>query len=259
MTETIESIQIEQAAWCEGWRPSPLWLRLLGGPRSFYAGKERSYRMKWGELSLNRTGLAFRVGAYDTAHLNIALIFGQVFIRLPFLDRALVRGFGESPQFGFRADATTLHLNWGRRSVIKWFPWTLHHIKTEGLGADGKWFYVRPFRLGDEPREAPPVWSAEYPYHYMLDSGEVQAVTATVTRERATYGALWFGRGPISRALRSVFPKKVFDDIDIKFSDEVGSRRGSWKGGTIGCSYNMRPGETPRHTLNRMQAERRFR
>jgi len=259
MTETIESIQIEQAAWCEGWRPSPLWLRLLGGPRSFYASRERSYRMAWGELSLRPCGFAIVVGAYDTAHLRIAVGLGQAFIRLPFLDKAMVRGFGDSPSFGVSADATTLHLNWGKRSKVHWWPWTLHHIMTEGLGADGAWFHAHPLRPDLAPGSCPPSWSAEYPYHYMLDSGEVQAVTATVTRERATYGALWFGRGPISRALRSIFPKKVFDGIDIKFSDEVGSRRGSWKGGTIGCSYEMRPGETPRHTLNRMQAERRFR
>jgi len=29
--------------------------------------------------------------------------------------------------------------------------------------------------------------------------------------------------------------------IDVQFSDEVGERSGSWKGGTIGCAYEMRP------------------
>lgn len=46
--------------------------------------------------------------------------------------------------------------------------------------------------------------------------------------------------------------------IDVQFSDEVGERTGSWKGGTIGCGYNMLPGESPLDTLRRMEAERKF-
>lgn len=46
--------------------------------------------------------------------------------------------------------------------------------------------------------------------------------------------------------------------IDVDFDGEVGERTGSWKGGTVGCSYESRPGETPVQTLRRMERERRF-
>lgn len=39
----------------------------------------------------------------------------------------------------------------------------------------------------------------------------------------------------------------------------LGARRGSWKGGCVGCGYDMRPEEAPKETLMRMQRERRFR
>src|SRR6185295_17874880 len=117
----------------------------------------------------------------------------------------------------------------------------------------------------------------ELPYHYMLDDGEVQHVTATIVRERAWIVWKWFGEstsprahlGPgrrrrkawISDGLRQIQKRlsAAKQTIDIAFSDEVGARRGSWKGGCIGCSYDMKPGETPRQTLTRMQHERRFR
>jgi hypothetical protein len=50
----------------------------------------------------------------------------------------------------------------------------------------------------------------------------------------------------------------VSTTLDVKFDDEVGERSGSWKGGTIGCSYEMLPNETPEQTLRRMEKEREF-
>ena len=35
-------------------------------------------------------------------------------------------------------------------------------------------------------------------------------------------------------------------------SDEVGEETGSWKGGTIGCGYNLKPGETAEECFDRM-------
>ena len=37
-----------------------------------------------------------------------------------------------------------------------------------------------------------------------------------------------------------------------------GERNGSWKGGVLGCGWDMLKGETPLDTLRRMERERRF-
>lgn len=85
-----------------------------------------------------------------------------------------------------------------------------------------------------------------HPYTYVLRSGEVQHRNATIQKE----SRLW---------LRPWLPfRRYVESIDVQFSDEVGERSGSWKGGTIGCGYEMRRGETPLQTLRRMQAERKF-
>lgn len=46
--------------------------------------------------------------------------------------------------------------------------------------------------------------------------------------------------------------------IEIEFSDEVGKKKGSWKGGCIGCSYDMLENETPEQCIKRMENERKF-
>jgi hypothetical protein len=83
-------------------------------------------------------------------------------------------------------------------------------------------------------------------YRYTLRSGEVQERTATITVERRVWVRPWF---PWRRESRS---------IGIDFNAEVGERTGSWKGGVLGCGWDMLPGETPLDTLRRMERERRF-
>lgn len=46
--------------------------------------------------------------------------------------------------------------------------------------------------------------------------------------------------------------------IEIEFDGEVGERTGSWKGGTIGCSYKMQEDKTIEQCLRRMERERKF-
>lgn len=43
--------------------------------------------------------------------------------------------------------------------------------------------------------------------------------------------------------------------LDIEFQDEVGARKGSWKGGIIGMGFDMLPGETLDDCMNRFQKE----
>ena len=46
--------------------------------------------------------------------------------------------------------------------------------------------------------------------------------------------------------------------IEIDFKDEVGHEKGSWKGGVMGCSYDLLPDESPMDCIKRMEKERRF-
>ena len=46
--------------------------------------------------------------------------------------------------------------------------------------------------------------------------------------------------------------------IGVSFDGEVGEETGSWKGGCVGCGYEMLPGEVPLDTLRRMERDRKF-
>ena len=52
--------------------------------------------------------------------------------------------------------------------------------------------------------------------------------------------------------------KKVRRYIEIEFSKEVGPGKDSWKGGVVGCSFDLLPGETPEDCIRRMEATRKF-
>lgn len=85
-----------------------------------------------------------------------------------------------------------------------------------------------------------------HPYRYTMKSGEVQEREATIYKESRKWWRPWI-------------PFKLYrESINIDFSDEVGERTGSWKGGVVGCGYDMKDGETPLDTLRRMEQERVF-
>lgn len=163
--------------------------------------------------------------------------------------------------WGFSYLVESIHFSWGRKYKIVQLPWSMVHIDSKHmiLLQNGSWEMMPSWRAENhrfisnpEDRLSSPKWTAEYPYKYMLHNGEVQNVTATVDVSRRVWRRRW---------LPAWFPffQSKCTSIGVNFSEEVGEARGSWKGGCTGCGYEMKPGETPRDTLMRMQDERRFR
>jgi len=93
-------------------------------------------------------------------------------------------------------------------------------------------------------------WVETYPYRYTLKSGKIQDRIATVYVEEREWRWRWFQK--------LAWPRKIHRSINVDFSDEVGERSGSWKGGTIGCGYDLMPEESAEDCLRRMELERKF-
>lgn len=79
--------------------------------------------------------------------------------------------------------------------------------------------------------------------------GEVLKATTRIEEMQWEFGTGWFKwlshfRKPIIRR-----------SLDIKFSGETGKRKGSWKGGTVGHSIEMLPGELHESAFRRYCAE----
>lgn len=223
------------------------------------AGKITGWRMSWGEITINRLGFTVELIDWgkDSDHgdwsLHVHVLWLNLFIRLPFLN-ATEHGFDVMMKhYGFAfapcADGVMndIVLSWGNKSFYLYMPWMPTHYRTSRFTARG-W-------VDDDPHEweRPSDLITEVnPYKYVLRSGEIQNVTATISIVEREWRWRWFGllpMWPFAHVIRS---------IEVGFSAEVGERSGSWKGGCTGCSYEMYPGEIPEETLRRMERERTF-
>lgn len=152
--------------------------------------------------------------------------------------------FGDEPQWSaYGSSEFGLTLHWGKwRKQWDW-PWAWHTLRYEQQMPDGSWQ-----KVGWESRDQ--AHTEQYGYTYVLRSGAAQERIATVSKRRHVI---------CYRAFKALgWPRWIKESIDIEFSDEVGERSGSWKGGCIGCSYDLRPGESMKQALARMEAERKF-
>lgn len=198
--------------------------------------KSQSY-MDFGYITLGLRGLQAEIEFPSDWHeekrgwVRLGLGLGSVNVSFPWSKVVPDEYQCEGPRYGFQFYEDLLWIRWGKstghgktdpRKAI-YMPWAWKHRKHEVL---------------TEPEA--------HPYTYTLRSGEVQQRTATIKHDRRVWTRWWLPFRRVSNA------------IDVTFSDEVGERTGSWKGGTIGCGYQMKPGETPLQTLRRMELERKF-
>lgn len=242
----------------------------LTGFRWFERNK-RDWRavFRWAEIS-GQIGLALGLHWYgddeDEASLHIHLIWPKIKVPLRIPHERVMGGFG--PSYGISVHRYEVHLNWGEGCKILHWPWSWQWVRSSKMMKDGSWLH----ELASKPRQDFPnypiahseyrqylpiddlkklMWQESYPYRYVLRSGEIQERTATLRVEEREWRWRAFQWLP--------FPRHIQRTIDIEFNDEVGERTGSWKGGTIGCSYELRPQEMPVEALRRMEAERVFR
>lgn len=136
----------------------------------------------------------------------------------------------QGPTFGFQFCEDLFWLNYGQPTGTRssprftcYMPWTWKHRQHKVLTE-----------------------LESHPYIYTLKNGEVQYRVATINKEHRYWTRYWLPHFKESYS------------INVNFDNEVGEETGSWKGGCLGCGYEMQPGETPLQTLTRMQSERKF-
>lgn len=180
----------------------------------------------------------------------------------------------DAPKWGVSYHNETFWIYRGGKGNMKggnkWWtfyaPWSLQWIRTSMLRIDGTWedetknnrknFY--------EDKWKKILWTETHPYVYILNryysyddilqksfnTSNIQQINATIKLVEREYRPHWFKKIPIFR--------KITKSIDIEFDKEVGERAGNYKGGTVGCSYELLPKETPLECLRRMEKERKF-
>jgi len=189
------------------------------------------------------------------AVMSLFLGIGKVYLCFPF--RTGINEC-ESPQYGFYHIEDTFWLWFGDTKKVIHFPWSLEWYRTsykrEEQSEKGEWAWEHEFKGKNKELwnddKWPSLWKRTYPYIYTLKSGEIQKRHATVKVVEREWRRRWL-------MWTSLF-NQVVRVIDVSFDKEVGERTGSWKGGTVGCSYEMKPNELPYECLRRMEKERKF-
>ena len=203
------------------------------------------------------------------AHLVIAMFGWYNQIQLPFIkSKRFPDGDCDAPRWGIAVHDNTLWVyyggegNWGKHKRYRsWYlPWfssdcVRHDIETKDP-ATGE-LRMTPYKVLSEmntadgryqPIEENPLTNIHYAD--FTDKYDGTVLTAAFYVEEREWRRKWFHWTRLGRTLRR--------SIDIQFSEEVGSRKGSWKGGTVGCGYDLLPGETAEECLKRMERERSF-
>lgn len=165
-------------------------------------------------------------------------------------------------EYGFTAAEGAVHFHYGEqthawpgsKSKVWFYPWRHHQsIRHTIYDLDGELFADLPdwglrnrngWAAKNALEAACPVAKFEF-----LDFDD-ERITATCRieerewrRGKGVFRVLFFGRNRVERSL------------DLSFSSEVGRRKGSWKGGTVGHSIKMMPGELHEAAFRRYCAQ----
>lgn len=205
-----------------------------------------------------RFNLTYDVCGYfdNRPRLDIGFIFFTLQIIFPFRNKWEDKS--DPPQYGIAIHDNTFWLYKGGKGNgkggTKWWTWdfpfiTKNWVRTSILLKDNTQEHERPGKCkefwNDEWKEKQMSWTYDYTDKY---DGEV--IPTTIYVEEREWIPKWL-------SWTSLFATKR-KTIDVHFSKECGEKKGSWKGGTIGCSYDLKKGEEPLDCLKRMEKERKF-
>lgn len=216
------------------------------------------YRKEWFEFTLgwnNWFSCCINQGWQDyddRFSFGLSTPIGSLYFCLPYL-RSKRPSWWDRISYGVTYIDKMLSFQWGKHRKSFEMPWAMAWQRSSYLLADGKWIHELPKKQipgrWDEDFKLK-LWVEHHPYRYTLRNGTVQERIATVTVEEREWRPRW-----LQWTKRFA---KVRRSIAVEFNDEVGERTGSWKGGTMGCGYDLKPNESFEECLRRMESERKF-
>lgn len=202
--------------------------------------------------------ISFEICGYfdNRPRINLDLFFFNLTIILPFRNKWTDEC--DCPKWGVAIHNNTFWIYRGgkgnEKGGTKWWTWhipfvTKDWVRTSILLKDGTWEHETPGNrkefYNEEWKRKQKFWTYDFTDRY--DGESIPTIIYLEEREWRPKWLKWTGRF-----------KKIKRTIDIHFSKECGKEKGSWKGGTIGCGYNLLPNETPIDCIKRMENDRTF-
>lgn len=246
------------------------------GPFTF--ARDRSYKhlavmLNSGDHDdeLGRCRLRISVGGFTfiTALPQIITPY-KVKVPAPSWDAATVERMGRDwywdiyeREYGFSYGEGFLQIKLGRQThdssttqskgyFLPWTQWRL--IRHSMYDLDDNHFWTEPKRIAGEPYDHEDRWKARETcpsasFAFEDFDGEQLSAKTQIEEREWKFGEGWF-------KWLSIFRRTMIRrSLDIQFSGETGKRKGSWKGGTMGHSIDMKPGELHEAAFRRYCAE----
>ena len=195
---------------------------------------------------------------YDNAELHISLFGWHSMIRLPWKHKRK-DWYREEKKYGVAVFHNTIYRYWGWKlkgwdlpfvsypPAIRWERYKGNPDSFLLSSLEKENWEAHPSRTKYEGGcQEPTTWSYNY-----TDPYDGTVVPCKYWVEEMEWRPKWL-------TWTNKF-SKIRRYIEVEFSQEMGSMKGSWKGGTIGCSYNILPYEHPNETIQRMEKEYKFR
>lgn len=155
--------------------------------------------------------------------------------------------------FGRQSNCSSTTQDWAR--FLPWTQW--RHVRHSFYGLNGEHVATIP-DTGKSYVDDPGRWKREraiadatptIAFEFDDFDGERITVTTKIEEREWRFGEGWF-------KWLSLFRKpRISRSLDLRFSSETGKRKGSWKGGTVGHSIEMKPGELHEAAFRRYCAE----
>ena len=210
-----------------------------------------------------RPEITYSECGYEDGRGNLTIsLFGWLSrFYFPWKSKRFPDGDCDAPQWGIAVHSKTLWIYRGGNGNLgggtKWWTWELPFVN---YGTTVRWVLY----VGDKdkpqskwtkddwevyPRTCIEKIGTEWKYE-IVDPYDGEIIPCCVRVEEMEWRPKWL-------KWTSLFAK-VKRSIDVEFAREVGKRKGSWKGGVLGCGHPLKPNETIKECLDRMMIEKEF-
>ena len=193
----------------------------------------------------------------DNAELHISMFGWHSLFRLPWKHKHTDLFYGEK-KYGVAIFETTIFWYWGYDIKCWELPFISYGTAVRWeryIGPPNMYFFsapnkecwgVHPYKTNYEGGcHNPTTWEYDY-----KDPYDGKIVPCKFWVEEMEWRPKWLGWTSLFAKTRRY--------IEVSFSEEMGPRKGSWKGGTIGCGFNLNPKEHPMDCIKRMEREYKF-
>jgi len=206
----------------------------------------------------NSFDISFEICGYfdNRPRINLDIIFFNLKLILPF--RNSWTDECDPPKWGISIHDNTVWIYRGGKGNMeggnKWWTWripflTKSWVRSSILLKNNTWEHETKGNTKNFYEEKWKKQQAVWNYRY-TDKYDGEIIPTTIYVEEREWRPKWL-------EWTSLFAEKS-RTIDVHFSKECGKRKGSWKGGTIGCGYKLLPNEHPLSCIKRMEKEREF-